>query len=341
LTVLLLSAIACSDDVTSSGARPTCRILSPESGLTFNFGDTVDVEVEASIEGDGDLSVEFYVGGTLWHSDEEAPYEYSLKGIPYRIGPHTISAVAVAGDGSTSADSIEVSIVSDFPPVYGVNVIADYPHDAGAFTQGLIVLDGSFYEGTGQYGRSSIRQVDIETGAVQRTREIPDQYFGEGIAVVGSLLYQLTWREHVAFVYNVADFDSLNSFSYNGQGWGLTTDGVRLIMSDGTSEIRFVDPGSFDVLKTMDVTATGSPVSLLNELELIEGDLFANRLYDSRIARISLETGEVVGWIELRPVTADHQTQGVLNGIAYDPSAKNLYVTGKNWDKVYKIELTH
>jgi glutamine cyclotransferase len=133
----------------------------------------------------------------------------------------------------------------------------------------------------------------------------------------------------------------LGSFSYNGEGWGLTTDGIRLIMSDGTSQIRFLDPNTFEVEGTMEVTTEGFPVSALNELELVEGDLFANRLNDTRIARISMGTGEVVGWIELRPITVDHRFQGVLNGIAYDPLTRDLYVTGKNWDKVYKIELTH
>jgi glutamine cyclotransferase len=341
LLLLLMSQIACSDDVTSSGGEPTCRILSPGSGTTFNFGDTLDVEVEASFDGGGKLSVEFYVGETLWRTDDKAPFTYRLEGIPYRIGTHKISAVAVADEGSSASDSVEVSIVSALTPVYGATVISEYPHDDGAFIQGLIIEDGFFYEGTGQHGRSSIRQVEIETGTVLRIREIPDEYFGEGITIIGSTFYQLTWQSHVGFVYDVADFDSLGSFSYSGEGWGLTTDGIRLIMSDGTSQVRFLDPNTFEVTGTMEVTTGGFPVSALNELELVEGDLFANRLYDTRIARISMETGEIVGWIELRDITADHRTQGVLNGIAYDPLTQELYVTGKNWDKVYKIELTH
>lgn len=341
LSFLFLLQAGCSDDVTSSGSHPTCRILSPDNGVIFEFGDTVTVNVEASVEKGKGLTVEFYVADRVWHTDDTAPYSYTLNGIPYRIGTHVISAVALAGDGARASDSVEVSIASVSTPAYGVEVIADYPHDANAFTQGLIVVDGLFYEGTGQYGESSIREVDVQTGVPVRTREIPDEYFGEGITIIGSLLYQLTWRAHVGFVYRAADFDSLDSFAYSGEGWGLTTDGTKLIMSDGTSEIRFLDPETFAVEETMEVTANGFPVSLLNELELIEGDLFANRLYDDRIARISLDTGEVVGWIELKPITADHRTQGVLNGIAYDPQTRELFVTGKNWDKVYKIRMTH
>jgi glutamine cyclotransferase len=317
--------------------------VSPGNGSTFAFGDTVAVEVEASLGGQGELSVEFYVGGTWWHTDKEEPFQYVLDGIPYRTGGHTISAVAVADQEARAADSVEVSIVSGSTPTYGVRVVAEYPHDEGAFTQGFVVEDGVFYEGTGQYGRSSIRQVEIETGTVLRIREIPSQYWGEGITIIGSLLYQLTWRSGVGFVYHVADFDSLDSFSYSGEGWGLTTDGTGLIMSDGSHEISFLDPNTFAVTRTMEVTSDGTPITLLNELEYVEGDLFANRwrITETRIARISLESGAVVGWINLGDIAVGHQSEGVLNGIAYDPITRGLYITGKNWDKVYKIELTH
>lgn len=341
LAILFFSQLACSDDLKAVAGNPTCRIVSPEDGATFTFGDTVAVEVEATAEGGGKLTVEFYADDTLWHVDPRAPFKYTLDGIPYRIGSRKISAVAVTADGARTADSIDVSIVSDAVPVYGTRVDFYYHHDAGAFTQGLVVDGDVFFEGTGEYGQSSIRRVKIETGMVEKIRPIPDEFFGEGIAIIGSTLYQLTWKQEVGFIYRVADFDSLGSFSYQGEGWGLTTDGTRLIMSDGTSQIRFLDPNTFDVVRTMEVTIDGFPLVYLNELEYVDGDLLANVWYDTRIARISLESGEVIGWINLRDISMAHRFQGLLNGVAYDPRSRGLYVTGKNWDKIYSIGLTH
>jgi glutamine cyclotransferase len=341
IAVSLLLQVACSDDVSSSGPPPTCTIVSPEDGASYEFGDTVEIAVDAADASGGRVTVKFYINGTEWGDDDKPPYEYTLKGIPYKLGDHTITAVAVDEKDAETADTVGVSISSDMTPIYGVEVKDSYPHDPAAFTQGLIAEGDYFYEGTGLNGQSTIRKVEIETGEVVMRRDIPDMYFGEGITLMGPTLFQLTWRRHVGFVYSVADFDSIGSFDYEGEGWGLTHDGTRLMMSDGTPYIRVMDPNSFDVLREFEVADSGQPVTWLNELEYVEGDLFANIYYNTRIARISAEDGSVIGWIDCREIYRNHNRDGVLNGIAYDDFSKALYITGKNWDKVYKIELTH
>jgi len=229
------------------------------------------------------------------------------------------------------------------PPVDGFRLIASYPHDPEAFCQGLVVIDGAMYEGTGQYGSSSLRQVDLPTGKVQRFVPLNNAYFGEGIAVLKDKLYQLTWKERVAIVYDLASLSPVSSFRYQGEGWGLTTDGELLIMSDGSSTLRFFDPNTFEVKRRVTVKNRGREVDKLNELEFVNGEIYANIWYSDRIARISPKTGEVLGWIDLSnlwPSLQRPSRETVLNGIAYDEKNKRLYVTGKNWPLLYHIEVT-
>ncbi|HEX7081828.1 MAG TPA: glutaminyl-peptide cyclotransferase [Gammaproteobacteria bacterium] len=227
------------------------------------------------------------------------------------------------------------------PQLWGVEVQAVHPHDPSAFTQGLAFYEGAFYEGTGQYGRSSIRRVDLETGEVQQAEPLSAAYFGEGITILDGRLYQLTWLNHVGFVYDVYSFERLGTFGYDGEGWGLTHDGEHLILSDGTETIRFLNPQTFEVEKSIRVHANGRPVVRLNELEYVDGEIWANVWYEDRIARIDPDSGDVVGWIEAGAVypPAQRGREDVLNGIAYDPDTGRLIITGKNWPNVYEIEL--
>jgi glutamine cyclotransferase len=229
----------------------------------------------------------------------------------------------------------------DAPKTYGFKVVAVYPHDAKAFTQGLAVHDGKLYEGTGQYGASSIRRVDLETGSVEKLHAIPAMYFGEGIAILGDKLYELTWQHGVGFVYDVATFNVQQTFQYTGEGWGLTHDGKQLILSDGTSTIRFLDPQTFKVVRTIDVRDGDKAIDKLNELEYIDGEIWSNIWYDDRIARISPATGKVTGWIDLSTLypAARRSNEAVLNGIAYDAKTKRLFVTGKDWPQLFEIEV--
>lgn len=218
-------------------------------------------------------------------------------------------------------------------------VVATYPHDPQAFTQGLAFHEGALYEGTGQYGRSSIRQVDIETGAIQRITPLNRLYFGEGIAILGNRLYQLTWQNGVGFVYDLDTFQQIASFRYEGEGWGLTHDGENLILSDGTATLRYLDPETFAVVRTLRVTDAGRPVLRLNELEYVNGEIWSNVWYDERIARISPETGEVIEWEDLSTLypRALRLADDVLNGIAYDADNDRLFVTGKNWPQLFEL----
>jgi glutamine cyclotransferase len=226
-------------------------------------------------------------------------------------------------------------------PVAGYRVVHVFPHDPQAFTQGLAYLDGVFYEGTGLNGRSSIRRVRIENGEVLQIQKLDSQYFGEGIAVLGDTLFELTWQSGIGFLYDRATFQRKGTFNYLGEGWGLTHDGKRLIMSDGSAVLRFLDPSTRKVLSRLEIRDGRNPVLHLNELEYVKGEIFANVWQTNRIARISPKTGRVTGWIDLTGLLTAREQQDVdvLNGIAYDARGDRLFVTGKLWPKVFQIRI--
>lgn len=227
--------------------------------------------------------------------------------------------------------------------VKGYSVVHAYPHDSQAFTQGLIYLDGHLYESTGLNGHSTLREVDLESGRVLREVDVPSQYFAEGLTNWGSTLIQLTWKKHVAFVYDRATFRLLKTFHYPWEGWGLTQDGKHLIMSDGSETIHFLDPDTFKQVRSIRVTDRGKPVTNLNELEYIHGKIYANVWMSDRIARISPSTGKVLGWIDLSGILPSVEVTGegaVLNGIAYDAAHNRLFVTGKDWPRLFQIVIS-
>lgn len=227
-------------------------------------------------------------------------------------------------------------------PVCSYEVVTSHPHDREAYTQGLAFHEGRLFEGTGLLGRSSVREVDLDTGQVVRQLEIDDKHFGEGIAIVKERLFQLTWRSHKGFIYDVRTFAPVGEFAYEGEGWGLTHDGRHLVMSDGTARLRFLDPDSFVVLRTLEVHAGGKPVDRLNDLQYVDGEIFANVWKADRIARIDPLTGELIAWIDLARLLAPEDrtpSADVLNGIAYDAETGRLVVTGKLWSRLYEIRL--
>jgi len=231
---------------------------------------------------------------------------------------------------------------SDVIPVYTYNITNTYPHDRDAFTQGLVFEDGVLYDGTGLYGQSTLRRVELETGAILQIRELPDQFFGEGITIYGDKIIQLTWQSNVGFVYDKNSFELLQQFNYSTEGWGITHDETCLIMSDGTSTLHFLDPQTFEEISQLEVFANDDPVTRLNELEYVQGEIYANVWQTDRIARISPATGRVVGWIDLEGIlTAEDLSEpvDVLNGIAYDADTDRLFVTGKLWPKLFEIDL--
>jgi glutamine cyclotransferase len=226
---------------------------------------------------------------------------------------------------------------------FGYRVVRTYPHDARAYTQGLLFRDGVLYESTGLNGRSSLRKVRLETGEILQERAVDATYFAEGLTDWQNRLIQLTWRSNIGFVYDVATFAPIRTFSYPGEGWGLTNDGSRLIMSDGQAagELRFLDPSTLRELGRVVVRDNGVPVPALNELEYVKGDVLANVYQTNRICRIDPRTGRVTGWIDLSGLLppADRAGTDVLNGIAYDARGDRLFVTGKLWPRLFEIAL--
>lgn len=233
--------------------------------------------------------------------------------------------------------------VPDGPaPVCTYTVVTAYPHDLQAYTEGLVYVDGQLYEGTGLNGQSSLRRVDLASGAVTQRADLPGQYFGEGVAVLGDRIFQLTWQSQLGFVYDRASLAPTQTFTYTTEGWGLTQDGRRLIMSDGTANLYFLDPDTLRVTGQVAVSDAGRPVTQLNELEYIQGLVYANVWLTDRIARIDPATGRVLSWIDLaglRPAGTPAIADAVLNGIAYDAGADHLLVTGKLWPQLFEIKL--
>jgi glutaminyl-peptide cyclotransferase len=229
-------------------------------------------------------------------------------------------------------------------PIYGYEVVHLFPHDPGAYTQGLVFNDGNLLESTGQVGHSSLRRVELETGKVLQKGDVEAPYFAEGITLLKGKIYQLTWQHQVGFIYDAWTFQKLGEFHYQGEGWGLANDGQSLILSDGSNRIRFLDPDNFQVRKTIAVVDGRAAINELNELEYVQGEIYANIWHTDRIARIDPRTGAVVGWIDLTGLIARTEVsdeEAVLNGIAYDEINGRLFVTGKLWPKLFEIRLTH
>jgi glutamine cyclotransferase len=224
---------------------------------------------------------------------------------------------------------------------YTYSVVNEFPHDANAFTQGLVIDDGVLYEGTGLEGYSTLRRVELETGEVLQLYSLPTEFFGEGITVFGDKIIQLTWISHKGFVYDKNTFDLIQNFTYPTEGWGITHNGTHLIMSDGTANLYFLDPETFERVGQISVNDAGNPVTKLNELEYIKGEIYANVWLQDRIAIIDPKTGNVRAWIDLTGIGNSENTSinNVLNGIAYNANDDRLFVTGKMWSKLYEIQL--
>jgi glutamine cyclotransferase len=226
-------------------------------------------------------------------------------------------------------------------PSYGYEIVATYPHDREAFTQGLDYDQGLLYEGTGLYGCSSVRIVDLETGRILEQINLPENLFGEGLAVWKDRLIQLTWQSRVGLIYDKESLNMIGDFTYPGEGWGLTSDGERLIMSDGTDSLYFFDPQSMQRVGRMVVSCDGVPVTGLNELEYVDGEIYADVFPTSRVAVISLQ-GDVIAWIDFSGLTREMSRAGntdILNGIAYDSEGRRLFVTGKLWPQLFEVRI--
>ena len=267
-----------------------------------------------------------------------------------RRGVAVVSAVVVfdACTPDAPAPAPNATTPARTAPVARFRTVRSWPHDPGAFTQGLDFHEGKLYEGTGVEGQSTLREVSLQTGEVVRRVDLPTNVFGEGITVMGDRIYQVTWKSQKGYVYDRATFRRIGEFTYEGEGWGLTNDGSSLILSDGSARLRFIDPTTFQVQRTLTVKDGANEVSKLNELEMVKGEIYANVWEDHMIVRINPATGAVAGWIDLQGLFTESdrrrylkpgQQVDVLNGIAYDEAADRLVVTGKWWPRLYEIAI--
>jgi glutamine cyclotransferase len=324
---------------TALPAKHLIEVLSPADNQTFVCSEKIKFSVthtSGSVQID---SVQLWVNGHNYSTLFDLPASVEIAP-PGRPGRMSIRTVAFSATSQPQTVNLFVSLLSDITPViYRYHVVTSYPHDRHAYTQGLVYDNDFFYEGTGQQGESSLRKVEVETGKIVSQVNLDPSLFGEGVALLGDHIYQLTWTTKVGFVYDRATMKQISKIYYQTQGWGLTTMGDSLVMSDGTNMIWFLD-ADFNVLSSVEVWDNKGVADNLNELEFINGELWANIWQTDRIARIDPVTGKVLGYVELGNILPREDRSpetDVLNGIAWDATNKRLFVTGKYWPRLFEI----
>lgn len=315
--------------------------VSPGLSDTFRQGDTVPISYVPAADGAEPDSVVLYVRGRRMGRMQNGVWDYGTEAdrplgrVPYRIA-------AYQGRDSVVRVGEFTVMAAKAPDLYGYRVVKSHPHDAGAYTQGLFWHDGFLYESTGLKGESTLRRVDLSSGEVLQSISLDAKYFGEGAAILGGKIYQLTWEEQTGFIYDAGSFEKVGEFGYTGAGWGLTTDGQYLYMSNGSEKILVLDPQTLRPIRTIEVYTDQDRVIYLNELEWIDGEIWANVYTTDRIVRIDPATGVVKGIIDLKrllPSADKDLSTDVLNGIAHDPATGRIFVTGKRWKKLFEIAL--
>jgi len=333
-----------SESVTDADKK-LVKLVAPEenSELTLNGG--IRIIITGDSKNNIPDSVRLWFNGKFVCAIRSLPWESVVPAsFTSETGRKALKIVAYKNGSANQTITRFLIVYSDTAPKRnGYRVIKEFPHDKGAFTQGLVYHDGILFEGTGQEASSSLRKVKLETGEVLNQLNLESQLFGEGIAIAGGRIYQLTWQSKIGFVYDLATFKLINKFYYQTEGWGLTTMGDKLVMSDGTNILYIVEPESFNVLRTIEVYDNKAKVRELNELEYINGEIWANIWQTDLIARIDPSSGKVIAYIDLKGILKDPQTDtgiNVLNGIAWDSSTGRIFVTGKNWPKLFEIKIT-
>lgn len=353
--LLLISACGPRKEVNTKASRPSTpkpsritTLVEPSAPITIPVGEEVKLQLQLPDTVSFD-SVQVFLGGALKQSIYEnsekgssGVLEFLLATAGEKTGKSSLRLRLFMTGGKSENQSQQITFLSDMLPVnYGYRVVREYAHDPAAYTQGLQYEDGWLYEGTGNYGTSSLRRVELETGEVVKIRNLDQSLFGEGITVFGERIYQLTYKSQVGFIYDKSTFEEIQKVYYqNQEGWGLTHNGKELIMSDGTHVIYFLDPEMFTVIRQIEVYHNEGKADSLNELEYINGKIWANRYYTDEIVIIDPETGKVEGRIDLKGIlkASDRKTStDVLNGIAWDPEGNRLFVTGKRWPKLFEI----
>jgi glutamine cyclotransferase len=331
--------------MTGELASKLIKIISPEEDAGFKLNQPVKVTMALEDKKTEPDSVTMNFNGNYVTTIKSDPWEYIIPPVfIITTGRKSLKVTAYKGGRPQNTITRFVVIYSDIAPKkYGYKVIRTYPHDKDAFTQGLFYDNGELFEGTGQESGSTLREVELETGKVIRQHNLDDSLFGEGIALYRNRIYQVTWKSKVGFVYDKSDFKLINKIYYPTQGWGLTTMNDKIVMSDGSNVLYFYEPDMFTVISKIEVYDNEKKRDSLNELEYINGEIWANIWINDHIARIDPATGKVLGYINLKgilpPSDRDANTD-VLNGIAYDKAGNRIFVTGKNWPKLFEIKVT-
>ncbi len=328
---------------TQTSSEKISYIIKPEREEIFHRDERIPVQL-ALMEGvEGIDSFQVFVDGNYQGVSYREDLLFYWNSEHSLVGKRTVRTVTYGRDGQKENNSVVVILQSDITPEkYGYRVLHTYPHDITAYTQGLVYEDGILYESTGQRGESTLRKVDLETGELIESLNLPPNLFGEGACIFGDKIIQLTWTSKVGFVYDKESFRVVNRIEYPTQGWGLTTNGEQLIMSDGSHTIYFLEPEYFTELSRIEVFDHEKAITNLNELEYIDGKIYANVYQTDLIVVIEPETGRVLSRIDLKGLLKPedlHDRIDVLNGIAYDPKNKRLFVTGKRWPKLFEIQL--
>jgi glutamine cyclotransferase len=355
--ILLFHSIGCADRSTRQmGHEPgyqqpnkpkpgRSRIKSPESGQRIKFGENLQIILEPLDDTPVIDSVIFLFGSERVGKSFSAPWLCNWKVSGVKIGNTTISALVYYNNKATATNRVSIVVLPENQPAnLSYRILNVYPHDIHAYTQGLIYEDGFLYEGTGQYNESSLRKVNIKTGEPLRVLNLSGEIFGEGITIFGSRIFQLTYKYQVGFVYDKESFERLQKVYYeNKEGWGLTNDESQLIMSDGSNLIYFMDPEYFTENSRVEVYDEKGPVEKLNELEYINGKIYANIYGSDEIVVIDPKSGAVVAKINFKGILPEkdrHNRIDVFNGIAYDTDNQTLLVTGKYWPKLFEVKLS-
>jgi len=329
--------------VSTGSTEKISYIISPEREEIFRVGDHIPVQI-ALMEGVAGIdSFQVFVDGQYQGVAFGDDLIFPWKSVHSSVGKRIIKTVTYGQEGHKENNTVAIILKSDIvPEQYGYRIIHHYPHDITAYTQGLVYEDGVLYESTGQRGESTLRKVNLESGELLNSLNLPPDLFGEGTCILKDKIIQLTWTSKIGFVYDKATFRTINRIEYPTQGWGLTTDGEQLIMSDGSHIIYFLDPDFFTEISRIEVFDNDKAITNLNELEYIDGKIYANVYQTDYIVVIDPLTGKVLSRIDLKGILAPgdkHPRLDVLNGIAYDTENKRLFVTGKRWPKIFEIQL--
>ncbi len=330
----------------SKRVRPPVTSINLTTKGPFHTGDEISLTIKTKIKQGTFRNTELFFDGKLVLNSDKADFIFNIQTDKLKVGTHFLKAIATTSEGSTGENFSDFLLLSNLiPEKYNYRIINTYPHNIEHFTEGLEIKNGFLYEGTGQEGSSAIYKIDLSTAKIIKEIKLDSNYFGEGITILNGKLYQLTYKSQIGFVRDAETFEMIKTWNYKyEQGWGLTNDGKSLIMSDGSEFIYFIDPESFKEIKKIQVCNNRGVVTNLNELEFINGQIWANLWTTDTLVKIDSETGKIIAEIDLTgllPSTLlnSRSTIDVLNGIAFDNAKNKIYVTGKLWPKLFEIEL--